>query len=81
LRIPADDNDCHDALRDVSDLLQESAVADVQPLGAMVYSTTPCAQCRFFVASLLRERNAVPDWLREEARLDAEADTRGLFPS
>jgi hypothetical protein len=45
-----------------------------------VYEFSPCSTCRHKAVKVLVDLDRVPDWLREEARWDADPATRALLP-
>lgn len=52
--------------------------ADCLPALLELYERGPCSFCRRSVVDLLLKRDLLPDWIRDEARWDANPETRLL---
>ena len=79
MTLPTDDDELHWVLRNVVKLLDAHPEADATQLGVVAYAATPCGECRSFAADVLADRDAAPDWLREECRHDADEECRRAF--
>ncbi|PQO45209.1 hypothetical protein [Blastopirellula marina] len=69
----------HRVLMKVHDLLEENPNADVSRLGLWSYRHNPCSFCRESLVRLFSSRKNAPQWLREEARYDANQETRQVI--
>ena len=49
------------------------------PILLNLYENGPCSLCREVSVKLLIEHDALPDWMRDEARYDADENCRALF--
>jgi len=83
---PSADADANHAIaRDVVELLERNLFVREPRLALFVYAHSPCKVCRGEAVMWLLQRNACPDWLRDEARHDALQQTReacsGRLPS
>lgn len=78
VELPEDVTQRHGMLMDVIKLFERNESADCSKLGQIIYFHTPCQNCRFDAAHLLFDQGAVPDWLAEECRFDAEEGCREL---
>ena len=68
VELPADDDELHWLLMEVIKVLEKNPEADCSRLGVIGYASTPCENCRFYAARLLRGQHAAPAWLIEECR-------------
>ena len=62
----------------LSDVFKRDPRPDAAPLFAELYERGPCSLCRPKFVERLIEIDALPDWMREEARYDSDPDTRAL---
>jgi hypothetical protein len=81
LELPPDENDLHGLLMDVNIVLEKNPEADCSKLAVIVYTLTPCENCRFAAMRLLHSRQVVPEWVQEECRYDSGEDCRQLVTS
>jgi len=78
MEFPDDACELHWLLRAVIKVLERNPEADCSRLGVLGYASTPCAECRFYAAQLLQQRQVAPEWLKEECRFDSGEDCRKL---
>lgn len=64
----------------IVDLCEAHPGADAVDALLDVYEFSPCSTCRHKAVKILVDLDRVPDWLREEARWDADPATRALLP-
>jgi hypothetical protein len=76
LLLSADQDELHWLLMDIKKILENNPDADPSRLGVIVYACTPCQNCRFDALKLLRSQNAVPPWMMDEIRFDANDECR-----
>ena len=79
LKLPSEYDGLHWLLRDIVRVLEAHPEADASRLGVLAYATTTRGECRFYAAEVLDDRDAAPDWLREECRHDACKECRAAF--
>ena len=79
LKLPSDRDERHWMLTDAIELLEQHDEADVRQLAQVIYFESHCEICRYDAASLLQQRQAAPEWLVDECRLDAKVECRSLF--
>ncbi len=48
------------------------------PIATLICETTPCSCCRANAIKILVDLSALPEWMREEAKFDADETTREL---
>lgn len=79
VELPGDVCERHWLLMAVIKVLEKNPAADCSRLGMIGYASTPCENCRFYAARLLRNQHAAPDWLMDECRYDSGEECRALF--
>ena len=62
----------------VRNVIEDNCASEGLRLLLLVYEKGPCSCCRHGCVELLRDRNAVPDWMAEECLHDAYSETRKL---
>jgi hypothetical protein len=81
LTLPADENELHWLLMDIGEILKNNPIADCSTLGVIVYSCTPCENCRFTALEQLDRQDVVPPWMMAECRFDSNEECRKLVES
>jgi hypothetical protein len=76
VQLPADSDDRHSILMDVTKVFEKNQNADCSKLAQIAYAETPCADCLFIAVKLLVAQNAAPGWLLAECRHDSLAECR-----
>lgn len=79
MEMPEDGNQLHWLLSELIDVLKLNPEADPSRLAIVIYSRTPCENCRLEALRLLLQKNAVPDWMAQESRFDSNPDCRALL--
>jgi hypothetical protein len=79
IEFPDDEDKLHWLLTDVIEVLENNPQSDCSELAVLTYASTPCQNCRYRSATLLRGQNVAPAWLIEECRYDANDDCRKLM--
>ncbi len=62
----------------VRDLIDVHCPAEAENSLLLLYEKGPCSLCRTHFVEKLIALNAIPEWMREECRFDADTDTRKL---
>ena len=74
-------NDYHHLQMDARNFVKAHWDEFSLPILFNLYEKGPCSLCRNACVEMLVEHNALPDWMRDEARFDADEETRRLFQS
>jgi len=74
-----DDDLWHVLCRDIREIAEAYPAPDMLDLLADTYPHQPCSHCRHTALDVLVAHSAVPRWLRHEAGLDANTQTRHLM--
>jgi len=78
LRRKMDDGLHHSFGNDVLNYLKSNRTIQAVPCLLLVYEDGPCSMCRRFVVEALIRLKALPEYIREECRYDADSETREL---
>ncbi|MCY2963008.1 MAG: hypothetical protein NT069_05030, partial [Planctomycetota bacterium] len=78
-RLETDDDKRHGQLMNVNGILERCPADEGFPLALIAYRNNPCGYCRWSIVEHLAECELAPEWLIEECRFDAQADTRDAF--
>ena len=76
LTLASDPDDIHWLSMSVRDILEAYPAIDPVPLLTASFRIDPCGECRETLFRMLSEIDAVPGWMCEEARYDADKDLR-----
>lgn len=71
----------HDLGSNIVDLCEAHQSAEAFDALLDVYEFSPCSTCRHKAVKVLVDLGIAPDWLRQEARFDADPATRALLPA
>ncbi len=78
LHLPADRDDLHWLAMDVLRVFETNPSPGARGCVLWAYEHTPCGNCRHDAVKWLLKENLAPAWLLEEARFDADEQTREL---
>ena len=79
VEIALEPNDYHFMEVDVKAWVEKRWDEYSVPILLNLYENGPCSFCRETCVKMLIAHEALPDWMRDEARYDADEDTRALF--
>lgn len=78
LREPMETDELHHLEMGVRDLAKEHREPEAEQCLLLLYEKGPCSLCRRGIVEALITIDRFPEWMREECRWDAYADTRKL---
>jgi hypothetical protein len=73
-----DSNSRHRITMAIKDLYQNQQPIGIDETLLLVYEHGPCGFCRYQAVKWLMEINALPDWIKQECRFDANSEIREL---
>jgi hypothetical protein len=71
-----DEHDYHSLGFSIRDVFKKHPSLDAVPALIRMFDANPCSRCREDVVESLVSLNALPDWMAEECRYDANLDLR-----